>query len=116
MRKLRRTESSLTILFWLMLVGTVFTAPLLAQGAALPSAHGLALLLAIGVIATASQIMLTFSYKAVDAPSGAITASSAVVFAAGLGYYLLKEPVDVFVISGGLLVLLANAVVSVAKK
>ena len=115
-RKLRRTESSLTILFWLMLVGVVFTAPLAVPHAALTSHHGMALLLAIGALATASQIMLTFSYKAVDAPSGSITASTAVVFAAALGHFLLGEALNVFTLIGIFSIISANALVSVKQK
>jgi drug/metabolite transporter (DMT)-like permease len=115
-RKLRRTEGAITINFYLMLVGAAASAPLLASGAVAPEASALWLLLGIGVLATASQLILNFSYRAVDAPTGSIVGSTAVVFAAGIGFFYLKEPMDFYTICGIALVLAANTIVSFSKK
>lgn len=115
-RKLRRTEGAITINFYLMLVGAAASAPLLASGAVAPEAPALWLLLGIGVLATASQLILNFSYRAVDAPTGSIVGSTAVVFAAGIGFFYLKEPMDFYTICGIVLVLAANTIVSFSKK
>ena len=114
-RKLRRTDSSITILLYLMVIGMLCSAPLLARGAVWPDAHNILLLLCIGGLATASQLMLTWSYKMVEAPAGSIIATMAVVFAAGLGYFALGEALDSFVLLGAALILAANVLVTAAK-
>jgi drug/metabolite transporter (DMT)-like permease len=52
----------------------------------------------------------------VHAPTGSIVASTAVVFAAGIGFFSLKEPMDFYTICGIALVLAANTIVSLSKK
>jgi drug/metabolite transporter (DMT)-like permease len=115
-RKLRRTEGSLTIMFYLMLVGLVASAPLMAGGSVPLAAPALWLMLGIALIATASQTILTFSYRAVDAPTGSIVGSTAVVFAAAIGFFILHEPMDIYTVCGMALVLIANTLVSFSRK
>jgi drug/metabolite transporter (DMT)-like permease len=102
----RAGEPELRIVFYFSLGGVVAGALLtVADGG--PSAHtagGAALLLAIGVLASLAQLMMTRAYSIGQTLSNAALQYLGIVFAFGLGVWLFDDPVSAAAVAGMLLI------------
>lgn len=77
------------------------------------SARGLALLLAIGLLATAAQWMMTRAYAVGSTLSVAALQYMAIVYSLGLGVWLFNDPVSASTLAGTVLILAAGLAATV---
>jgi S-adenosylmethionine uptake transporter len=81
---------------------------MLLQGAAAHTRHGLALLLAIGVLATAAQMMMTRAYRIGRTLTNASLQYLGIVFSFVFGVLLFDDPVTWMALAGMALIVSAG--------
>jgi len=86
-----------------VVAGALFT--LAEGGPGTHSARGIALLLAIGTLASAAQLMMTRAYSIGHTLSNAALQYLGIVFSFGFGVWLLRDPVTGLAIAGMLLII-----------
>ncbi|WP_316161112.1 DMT family transporter [Bradyrhizobium sp. SZCCHNRI20481] len=91
MRKMRDTETSMAIVFYFSLSGTLVSAATLPFSAVWPSVTDLPILVAIGVLGGAAQILLTKAYQMAPASVVAPFEYATFVFAFLLGLLVWRE-------------------------
>lgn len=104
-RLLTRTEHTLTIVFWFVVVSTLSAALPMALTFVLPSWSTLALLLGVGVFATAGQVMLTMAYRRGEASRLSVIGSFGAVLGAGWDVVLWGHWPDAVTVLGAALVI-----------
>ena len=105
----RAGEPDYRIVFYFSLGGMVAGGATMAAGAANPhSVAGVALLLAIGVLATVAQIMMTRAYAIGRTLSNASLQYLGIVFAFGYGVLLFDDPVTWMAVAGMALIVAAG--------
>jgi drug/metabolite transporter (DMT)-like permease len=105
----RAGEPAERIVFYFSLGGVVLGAIwMLVQGSAGHSARGLALLLAIGLLATAAQMMMTRAYRIGSTLANACLQYLGIVFAVGFGAWLFDDPMTVSALAGMTLIVAAG--------
>ncbi|MFP4407002.1 MAG: DMT family transporter [Alkalispirochaetaceae bacterium] len=115
LREARKHDGSQTILFYLMLVGTVANGIILFW-IPLPPAPGLLLALLGGAFGAAGQLALTVGYRYVSATTGALLSSSRLIFAIVLGVVIFSDDLSLKVLSGALLIAVALVGVTISRK
>ena len=105
----RAGEPELRIVFYFSLGGLALGALWMAlQGAHAHSLRGLALLLAIGLSATAAQMMMTRAYRIGRTLSNASLQYVGIVFSFGFGVLLFDDPVTWMALAGMVLIVIAG--------
>ncbi len=112
----REHDSTVLIVFYLMAIGTVCNAVMMAPVFIMPQQHVLWLLLGSGVMGVMGQVMLTMGYKNVSAKAGSMVSSSRIVFAALMGFFFFSEMLSTRIIVGGLLIIGSIIGVSLLQK
>ncbi len=90
-RKLSRTETSAAIVFYYTLFSVVVTAALLPFGWITPTLHDLLLLILIGVVGGAAQIVFTMAFREADVAVIAPFEYSAMIWAVLFGFMIWGE-------------------------
>jgi S-adenosylmethionine uptake transporter len=105
----RSGEPEERIVFYFSIGGLVVGAAwMLAQGASPHTARGLALLLAIGLLATVAQMMMTRAYRIGRTLSNACLQYLGIVFAFVFGVLLFDDPVTASAVAGMILIVAAG--------
>ena len=105
----RAGEPEERIVFYFSLGGLAAGAAwMLWQGGHAHSARGLGLLLAIGALATAAQMMMTRAYRIGRTLVNASLQYLGIVFAVGFGVLLFDDPVTVSALAGMMLIVAAG--------
>ncbi|MEW5946124.1 MAG: DMT family transporter [bacterium] len=104
-RRLRKTDSVWTIVYYFNIVGSALTAPLLVADAALPSAKGAMFAVLVSLLANLAQFLLTTAYRHTRAAEGSVVTLTTPVFSAAWGVLLFGEPLGAAKALGGALVL-----------
>lgn len=107
LRKARLTETSLTILLFLMSIGTVINGIVFFRDFIVPDAVQTLLLILVGLLTFAGQMSITYGYKYIDALPGAVISTSRIFIAALLASLFLGEIVTPSIATGGFLIFLA---------
>lgn len=104
-RKLRETEHSLVVVFYLPLVSIPVCLPIMAPVAVWPTPTEWLMLLGIGVLTQIAQVFLTRGLH--KEPAGRATSVSylQILFAAFWGFLFFSEVPDVLSVIGGLVVI-----------
>lgn len=101
----REYDSTVLIVFYLMAIGTLCNAVMMAPVFVMPRGGDLPFLLASGIAGLAGQVLLTMGYKNVSAKAGSMVSSSRIIFAALMGFFFFSEVLSGRVILGGLLII-----------
>ncbi len=108
----RKSESSIIIVFYLMLIGSFLNFPLVIDDLGLLSLGSAGIVLLAAGTGFLGQVFTTEGFKYVDSATGSILSSSRMVMAALIGYFFLSEPLGLRIISG--IVLISVALVGVS--
>ncbi|OPL09501.1 MAG: hypothetical protein AVO33_06820 [delta proteobacterium ML8_F1] len=108
----RRTDSTITILFYLMFIGTLISFPLIVKDLKYIAFDSSGIVLLAAGAGFLGQLFTTEGFKYVDSPTGSILSSSRMIMAAILGYLFLSEPLNLRIILGITLILAALVGVS----
>jgi len=112
----REHDSTVLIVFYLMAIGTVLNAIMMAPVFLLPALSELPYLVASGLIGVAGQVLLTMGYKNVSAKAGSMVSSSRIVFAATLGFFFFSEALSFRIIGGGIMIIAAIVGISMLQR
>lgn len=112
----RRYDSTVLIVFYLMVIGTVCNGVLMFPFFVRPGYSEILLLLASGVIGVTGQILLTTGYKYVNARTGSMVSASRILFAAVLGTLIFGDLLSLHIITGGIMIIVAIMGVSILQK
>jgi drug/metabolite transporter (DMT)-like permease len=112
----REHDSTVLIVFYLMAIGTVCNAFMMAPFFVMPLRHDILLLLGSGIMGVMGQVLLTMGYKNVSAKAGSMVSSSRIVFAALMGSFFFAEVLSWRIILGGLLIITSITGVSALQK
>jgi drug/metabolite transporter (DMT)-like permease len=113
--KARKHDSTVLIVFYLMSIGTICNAIMMAPVFVMPEKTLIPYLLVSGLIGVFGQVFLTMGYKSVSARNGSMVSSSRIIFAATLGALFLAEQLSFRIISGGLMIITAIVGISVLQ-
>lgn len=114
-RVARRTESSWSVFVSFSLFGFLCTAPFALPEWVWPSLYEWVLLVLIGVVSIAAQLLMTHGYRWVDNVTAGVIAQLAVIIATALGVTILDDPFPLRSFVGTLLAI-AGVVAVVAMK
>jgi drug/metabolite transporter (DMT)-like permease len=112
----REYDSTVLIVFYLMAIGTICNALMMAPVFVMPARADLPFLLASGAAGLTGQILLTMGYKNVTAKAGSMVSSSRIVFAALMGFFFFSESLSLRIIIGGLLIIGSIIGISMLQK
>jgi drug/metabolite transporter (DMT)-like permease len=112
----REYDSTVLIVFYLMAIGTLCNAVMMAPVFIMPTTRELPALMASGILGLTGQILLTMGYKNVTAKAGSMVSSSRILFAALMGFFFFSETLYLRVIIGGLLIIASIIGVSMLQK
>jgi drug/metabolite transporter (DMT)-like permease len=112
----REYDSTVLIVFYLMAIGTVCNAVMMAPVFVTPTMAEYPALLASGVMGVMGQVLLTMGYKKISAKAGSMVSSSRIVFAALMGFFFFSEALYARIIIGGLLIILSIIGISFLQK
>jgi drug/metabolite transporter (DMT)-like permease len=112
----REYDSTILIVFYLMAIGTVLNAVMMAPVFVVPEISELPLLFASGIAGVAGQVFLTMGYKNVSAKAGSMVSSSRIIFATFMGSLFFTEILTWRIILGGLLIIISIIGVSALQR
>jgi drug/metabolite transporter (DMT)-like permease len=112
----REHDSTVLIVFYLMAIGTVCNALMMAPVFIMPRLDVLWLLLGSGIMGVTGQVLLTMGYKNVSAKAGSMVSSSRIIFATLMGFFFFSEILSSRIIIGGLLIIGSIIGVSLLQK
>lgn len=115
-RKMRATDGSLVVFLSLGIFGMLVTAPGTVASPPDTGLAGWALVIGVGLFATAGQLMLTWAYRHVRVGEAAPFAMLTPVLSAGVGVLVLREPMSLRAVAGGAVVVAACTYASMAKR
>jgi drug/metabolite transporter (DMT)-like permease len=101
----REHDATILIVFYLMAIGTVCNALMMAPVFVMPTQHELPLLAGSGIMGIIGQVLLTMGYKHVSAKAGSMVSSSRIVFATLMGFFFFSENLSARILIGGLMIM-----------
>lgn len=110
-RKLTRTETTLSIVFWFAVISTVAALTTIPFGWVWPGGMTLVFLVASGLLGGTAQILMTESYRAADASTLAPMEYSSMVYGLGIGYLFFAEFPDWPVLVGASIVIASGLII-----
>ncbi len=118
-RRLRQSESSLSVFFYFNLIGLPIALAALALSHAhvlLPTGGQWLVLACVGVTSVGGQLLMTYGYKELPAAQGSLLILTSVVLSALLSHTLFHDPFTAETLIGGLLILAGAIALSVSKR
>jgi drug/metabolite transporter (DMT)-like permease len=110
-RKLTRTETTLSIVFWFTVISTLAALTTLPFGWVMATGWPLAALVASGLLGGTAQIMMTESYRRADASTLAPMDYTAMVYGLAIGYVVFAEIPGPWVLVGASIVISAGILI-----
>jgi drug/metabolite transporter (DMT)-like permease len=104
-RAARRTDGAWEVFAAFCVLGLLCTAPVALARWQTPTLGDWGLLVAVGLISVAAQVLMTYALGAVEAALSGIIAQIAVIAALALGYFLDGEPLTAISFAGAVLTL-----------
>jgi len=105
LREASKFDSTFSILFYLMGIGTIINLVFLIPVFVVPKGISLVYVLSSGIIGVIGQVFITRGYKYISAKSGALVSSSRIIFAVILGFCFFAEVLSIRILIGGILIL-----------
>ena len=110
-RRLTRTETTLSIVFWFTVISTVASLTTVPFGWVWPDALTLVLLVSAGLLGGVAQIFMTESYRHADASTLAPMEYSSMVYGLAIGYVIFAEVPGPWVLIGASIVISAGVLI-----
>ncbi len=114
-RFLSATEHPLTIVFWFNLVSSIAAIPAALPFFVVPSLETLFVLLALALLATFGQVLMTHAYRRGEAGRIAVVGSTGALFGAGFDYLVWSHLPDLLTAAGGILVIVSCALIQLSN-
>lgn len=110
-RKMTRTETTLSIVFWFSVTSTIASLTTLPLGWVMPDLSLILLLILAGLLGGTAQIMMTESYRNADASTLAPLEYSSMVYGLAIGYFIFAEVPGFSVLIGASIVISAGILI-----
>lgn len=110
-RKLTRTETTLSIVFWFAVVSTVASLTTIPFGWVWPDTRTMLFLIGSGLLGGSAQILMTESYRSADASTLAPMEYSSMVYGLGIGYLFFAEFPSFQVLIGASIVIASGLII-----
>jgi drug/metabolite transporter (DMT)-like permease len=110
-RKMTRTETTLSIVFWFSVVSTIASLTTLPLGWVIPDLSITLLLILAGLLGGTAQIMMTESYRNADASTLAPLEYTSMVYGLAIGYLVFAEVPGLWVLLGASIVISAGILI-----
>ena len=104
-RKLRETNGPLVIYFYFCLVGGIATFPLFLMEFSMPTPGHLLLLILLGLLFLAAQLLMNQGFKFCKASEGSVIMMSELIFVGIAGVIVFKEALSTRFLAGACLIL-----------
>jgi drug/metabolite transporter (DMT)-like permease len=108
-KKLQTTDSTVAIFFAQCLIGACIVFVPASTHTAMISSSSLLLLIAMGILATSGQLLLTNGYKYVDVSTGSIIVMTTPVLNTIAGYVFFREALSLQMAVGAVIILVSLA-------
>ena len=108
----RKTESTVIIVFYLMIFGLFLNFPLVINDIGLLSMDSIGIVLLAAAASFLGQAFTTRGCKYVDSATGSMLSSSRMLMAALIGFFFLSEPLNFRIVMGIILISIALVGVS----
>ena len=105
-----------TVVFWFSAIMVITSVPLMIPVFVVPSPGMLAVLVAMGLLATGGQVLMTKAYSYGEAGRLAVIGSMGAVFGTGWDLVLWSHLPDMLTILGGVLVITACSGVQILRR
>ncbi len=106
-KKLQATDSTVAIFFAQCLIGACIVFVPASTHTAMITYSSLLLLIAMGILATSGQLLLTSGYKYVDVSTGSIIVMTTPVFNTVAGYVFFRETLSLQMAIGAVIILVS---------
>jgi drug/metabolite transporter (DMT)-like permease len=103
-KDLRKTDSSAMITLAFVMAGLIFSVFFLKGNVTVPSSDIAVVLLLLGVLGTAGQLLMSYAFKHCSASLGGLISMSTIVMTAILSVFVFGDPLTTNMIIGGLLI------------
>lgn len=113
--KARQTNGSLIIYFYFCLVGGILSFPFLIRAIRIPDLSHSLLLVLLGLLLLAGQVLMNQGFKYCKAAEGSLILMSEVFFTGVAGILLFKDPLTYHMVIGGLLILGSGVALNLIK-
>jgi drug/metabolite transporter (DMT)-like permease len=104
-------ENEFTIVFHYSFISVIISLPFLLFSFVIPDLRSSLILLSVGVFAAVGQIALTYAYKIAPASEVSVYDYSNIIFSSLIGYFFLKEKLDLFDMIGIFIIILSSIIV-----
>lgn len=104
LKEVSKYNEGYIIVFYVMLIATIFNLPFIIKDIYIPSNEIAFNLLLSAFTGFLGQLFITMGYKYVDNATGAMVSASRIIIAAILGIIFFSDPLNIRVVSGGILI------------
>ncbi|WP_165916382.1 DMT family transporter [Marinisporobacter balticus] len=112
LREARKQDESYLIMFYLMLIGSIITFIMVVSNLEIPTPMVAFYIFFSALMGVLGQLFITIGYRYVDSATGALVASSRIIFGVILGVSLFSEMLSLRIIVGGILIMISLVGVS----
>jgi drug/metabolite transporter (DMT)-like permease len=114
-RKLTATEHTLTIVAWFHTTGVIIILPFAIAQFVLPSPKMLLILITLGLLATAGQLLMTRAYRHAEAGKLAVVGSMGAVFGVGFDFFIWNHVPDKWTTLGAVLIIVSCSLIQTIR-
>ena len=107
LREARKYDDTSLILFYLYLFSTIISFLMVLPLFTMPSLRVLYLMVISGVFGVLGQLTMSWGFSQVDACMGSVISASRILFSGIMGILLFGDPINLNIILGGLMILVA---------
>jgi drug/metabolite transporter (DMT)-like permease len=105
LKQAKEYDSTTTILFYLMLIGTIINFIVMIPGFIIPQGRNILYIVISALLGITGQVLITTGYRYVSSKAGALVSSARIIYAAIMGTLIFHDVINVRVAVGGLLVI-----------
>ena len=116
LRKAREKDSTVVIIFYLMIIGTIINGILLLAVFQMPNLVQSAYIILSALLGLGGQIFITSGYKYIEANKGSIISTSRIIFAVILGVLFFNDRLNLELIIGGIFILFSVVQLTLSER
>ena len=116
LRKAREKDSTVVIIFYLMIIGTIINGILLLAVFQMPNLVQSVYIFLSALLGLGGQIFITSGYKYIEANKGSIISSSRIIFAVILGVLFFNDRLNLELVIGGIFILFSVVQLTLSER
>lgn len=116
LRKAREKDSTVVIIFYLMIIGTTINGILLLAVFQMPNLVQSVYIFLSALLGLGGQIFITSGYKYIEANKGSIISTSRIIFAVILGVLFFNDRLNLELVIGGIFILFSVVQLTLSER